>query len=160
MSLEQIALHYAVSAFLAYEAELLDARDFGGWLDLFEEDGIYWVPASRDQSDMKNQVSIIAEDKALLGLRVERLGHPRTYSIEPHPATVHLVSNITVREDDGLIVARSKLVVDELREDKAARWGGSVSHTLRRRDDGFGIVLKRVDLIQAGGTFAPVTIPL
>ncbi|MCC2099038.1 MAG: aromatic-ring-hydroxylating dioxygenase subunit beta [Hyphomicrobiales bacterium] len=160
MNLDQMTLHYAVSAFLSYEAELLDSRDFHSWLELFEEDGIYWVPTSRDQADMKNQVSIMAEDKALLGLRVERLGHPRAYSMEPQPATIHLIGNITVREEDGLIFARSKLIVDELRDDRPTRWSGSVTHTLRRREDGFGIVLKRVDLIQAGGTFAAVTIPL
>ena len=160
MNLELLTLHHAVSTFLAYETELLDSRDFHGWLDLFEEDGVYWVPTSRDQADMKTQVSIMAEDKALLGLRVERLGHPHAYSIEPHPATVHLVGNITVREEDGQIVARSKLIVEELREDRPTRWAGSVTHTLRRRGDGFGIVLKRVDLIQAGGTFTPISIPL
>lgn len=156
---ERLLLHHAVSAFLSYEAALLDNREFGAWHDLFEEDGIYWVPTSADQSDMKGQVSIMLEDKPLLNLRVTRLGHPHAYSVEPHPATTHLIGNVTVSHEDDLIIARSKLMVEELREGKSTRWSGSVTHSLRRRDDGFGIVLKRVDLIQAGDVFTAISIP-
>ena len=160
MTLDQLILQHQAAAFLAHEADLLDSRNFNGWLDLFEDDGLYWVPASRDQSDMKGQVSVMLEDKPLLVLRVERLGHPHAYSVEPHPATVHLVGNVTAKEQDDVIVVRSKLIVEELREDHATRWSGSVTHHLRRRESGFGIVLKRVDLIAAGGVFAPISVPL
>lgn len=159
MTLEDVLLHRNVSEFLTHEAALLDKREFGAWLELFEADGVYWVPSSADQSDMQSQVSVIAEDKPLLALRVGRLSHPRAYSVEPHPRTTHLVGNISVAANDGIVEVNSKLMVEELREDKATRFSGTVTHQLRHRDDGFGIVLKRVDLIQAGGIFAPISIP-
>ena len=160
MNLDNVILHHAVSAFLSYEAALLDRREFRAWFDLFEDDGLYWIPSSAEQTDMKNQVSIMLEDKALLNMRVTRLAHPHAYSVEPHPATTHLVGNITVVQEGELVIANSKLIVEELREDVSTRWSGTVQHQLRRRGDGFGIVLKRIDVIQAGGVLPAVTIPL
>lgn len=160
MTMDHLLLQHDVAAYLAHEADLLDRREFKAWLDLFEDDGLYWVPSSRNQTDMKGHVSVMLEDKALLALRTERLGHPHAYSVEPHPDTVHLVGNITVQTENDIIIARSKLMVDEMREDRQSRWSGSVTHQLRRRDNGFGIVLKRVDLTHAGNTFTAITIPL
>jgi benzoate/toluate 1,2-dioxygenase subunit beta len=160
VTIENLLLHHAVSLFLSGEAALLDKRNFRAWLDLFEDDGLYWVPTSADQRDMKEQVSIMLEDKPLLDLRVTRLGHPHAYSIEPHPATTHMTGNVVVDEQGDSIIVRSKLMVEELREGRATRWSGSVKHILRRREDGFGIVLKRVDLVQAGGVLPAISIPL
>ncbi len=153
-------LYHDVCAFLAHEADLLDSAAFDAWLNLFEEDGIYWVPSSRDQTDMKTQVSVILEDKPLLRLRIARLTHPHAYAIEPYPATTHLIGNVAVRSQGDTIEARSKLIVDELRDDKPNRLSGTVLHRLRRRGEGFGIALKRVDVIQAGHTFSAISIPL
>ena len=51
-------------------------------------------------------------------------------------------------------------MVSEMRDDRETHFSGSVTHHLRRRPEGFGIVLKRVDLIQAGSTFSLISIPL
>ena len=86
--MESLTLHHQVSNFLAQEAELLDLGYFDRWLDLFADDGIYWIPSASDQTDMEGQVSIILEDVALLKLRVARLSHPRAYAVTPLPATI------------------------------------------------------------------------
>jgi benzoate/toluate 1,2-dioxygenase subunit beta len=156
---DEIALHHAVSAFLTHEAVLLDDANFSAWLDLFEEDGIYWLPSSRDQTDMQGQISIMLEDKPLLALRTTRLAHPHAHSVTPHPTTTHLVGNISVAVEGDIVIAHSKLMMSELREDRETRLSGAVCHHLRRRGDGFGILLKRVDLIQAGNTFSAISIP-
>ena len=62
----EVLLQNNVQAFLMYEADLLDRGLFGEGVDLFDEDGIYWVPSSPSQEDMRGQVSIILEDKELL----------------------------------------------------------------------------------------------
>ena len=41
--MESLTLHHQVSNFLAQEAELLDLGYFDRWLDLFADDGIYWI---------------------------------------------------------------------------------------------------------------------
>ena len=158
--MEDHALHRQISNFLAREAELLDGGNFEGWLDLFAENGIYWIPSERDQTDMQGQVSIMIEDVPLLKLRVARLSHPRAYSVSPPPATAHLVSNILVEINEEDIKVRSKLIVSEFRDDVNTILSGSATHQLIARDRSFKILLKRVDLIQAGGTFNGLSIPL
>jgi len=155
-----VDLHYRVGRFLAHEADLLDSGDFEGWLALFADEGAYWVPSSRDQTDKDGQVSIMLEDVPLLTLRVARLSHPRAYAVAPPPATVHLVGNVTVEAGNAFITARSKIVVHQVREDVSSSLGGSVTHHLLPEGNGFKILLKRVDLIQAGGTFNAMSIPV
>ena len=48
----EVLLQNYVQAFLIREADLLDRGLFGEWVDLFDEDGIYWVPSSPFQEDM------------------------------------------------------------------------------------------------------------
>ncbi len=157
---EALALHHQVSHFLAQEAELLDLGNFDGWLDLFAEKGIYWIPSTSDQTDMEGQVSIILEDVALLKLRVARLSHPRAYAASPSPSTVHLVGNIMVETGNDNITVRSKLIVNEVRDDVRTSLSGTATHHLIASGDSFEILLKRVNLIQAGGTFNALSIPL
>ncbi len=149
-----------LTCFLAHEADLLDQGKFDAWLELYEEDAIYWVPSSAEQTDMKGQVSIMLEDLPLLKLRVRRLSHPRAHAVTPKPATIHLIGNVTASEQDGLVVANSKLIMTQVRDNLETSLSGAVTHHLRRSVDGFKIKLKRVDLIQAGGVFSAISIPL
>ena len=158
--MEDHSLHHQVSYFLACEAELLDLGDFEGWLDLFADNGIYWVPSSSDQTDMQGQVSIMYEDVPLLKIRVARLSHPRAYSVSPPPTTVHLVSNIMVQNSQENITVRSKFIVNEFRDDINTNFSGSAMHQLIPHENSFKILLKRVDLVQAGGIFNGLSIPL
>ena len=42
----------AVEQFLYLEAMYLDRKLYDEWLDLFAEDGLYWVPAAPDQQEI------------------------------------------------------------------------------------------------------------
>ena len=148
------------AAFLAHEADLLDAGRFDDWLDLFDEGGLYWVPSSRDQTDMDGQVSIMLEDKPLLKLRITRLSHPRAHSVLPPPATVHLVGNVVAKTGPKFVIVQSKLVMNMVWEDVQTSLSGSVLHHLLEVDGGYQILLKRIDLIQAGGIFSAISVPL
>ena len=149
-----------VQAFLIHEANLLDRGLFGEWVDLFDEDGVYWVPSSQSQEDMRGQVSIILEDKELLKLRATRLPHPNAHASVPRPSTVHLVANISATLQGEDVIATSNLIMTVFRNDKENQLSGKGTHKLRKVLDGFRIHLKRVDLIQAGGTFSSITVPL
>jgi 3-phenylpropionate/cinnamic acid dioxygenase small subunit len=143
-------LEREVVRFLHHEALLLDEGRFEAWLDLFAEDGRYWVPAEPDQESPLTHVSIMYEDKTVLRMRVRRLLHPRAYAHTPHPRTTHVVGNIDVVETVGTeIVARSTLIVFALREELRATYSGRVRHRLRREGQGLQIVEKRVDLIDS-----------
>ena len=47
-----------VEQLLYHQAEVLDERRWEEWLDLFTEDGIYWMPASPDQQTGEGQPNI------------------------------------------------------------------------------------------------------
>ena len=154
------SLIHDVSEFLFYEADLLDTCKYGEWLDLFDIDAIYWIPSSSEQTDMKGQVSIILEDMPLLKLRVQRLGHPRAYSVTPPPASTRLVGNVRVKKIENSIISNSKLFFTEIRDDVETQYSGSMTHHLKVVEDGFRIKLKRIDLAQAGGIFSIISAPL
>src|SRR5687768_16554245 len=52
----------SVARFLNQEGRLLDQRKFQGWLGLFEDDAIYWIPLQRGQTDARAVPSIVYED--------------------------------------------------------------------------------------------------
>ena len=155
-----MSLLQEVSSFLTHEADLLDRGNFEAWLELYEDDALYWVPSSPEQTDMKGQVSIMLEDVPLLKLRVRRLSHPRAYAVTPKPATIHLIGNINASEEGSLVMVSSKLIMTQVRDNVATSLSGAVTHHLKRSEGGFGIKLKRVDLIEAGGTFSAISVPL
>src|SRR5262249_24925119 len=69
--------------FLIHEARLLDERRFREWMELFAEDGTYWVPAAPDQASPFDQASLFYDDRELMKTRVERLEHPRIHVQTP-----------------------------------------------------------------------------
>lgn len=151
----------AVERFLFHEAALLDAGRFEDWLDLFADDGIYWIPGEAGQTDPLGTVSIIYEDKPILAMRVERLGHPRIYSADPLPRTVHMVGNVTVETEGETIVATSTLIVASYRDGPTVNHHGRARHVLKMgTDDRLRILEKRVDLIDCDGIHGPIIVPL
>src|SRR5262245_11860815 len=56
--------------FLIRETRLLDERRFREWMELFTEDGIYWVPATPGQESPVNSASLFYDDRGLMKTRV------------------------------------------------------------------------------------------
>ena len=70
----------SVEQFLYRQAECLDSGDWQGFIDLFAEDGVYWMPAEPSQTTGDGVPSIFYEDRDLMTVRMRRLGHPRAWS--------------------------------------------------------------------------------
>ena len=161
---DRAALTFAIEQFLYHEAWLLDSSQMEAWVDLFSEQGVYWIPSSRTQSDMLNEVSIVLEDKALLRVRMQRLGHANAHAVIPMPATVHAVSNVQLINDSARasteLTVRSIVTLREQRNHQSRSLNGYATHTLVQTETGFNIVRKRVDLIQCGTAFAPISMLL
>ena len=158
-----IQLLHQVSRFLFREAELLDSKDFGGWLDLFDEDSLYWLPSSREQTDTKRQVSIICEDKPVLKMRVDRLKNPQSQIASSLMGTVHFISNIWIdelAEDSDLVKVYSCIALSEASGNGDVLLTGHMTHHLRPLGGSFLIRLKRVDLAGAGGILNPINCPI
>ena len=69
--------------FVVRESRLLDQQRLEDWLNLFTEDGHYWMPVEWGQTDPKLTTSLMYEDKLLLRIRVDRLKGKATYSQSP-----------------------------------------------------------------------------
>jgi len=149
--------------FLHHEARLLDANRLSEWLDLFAEDGIYWLPAFPQQTDARLVPSIIREDRLLLALRVQRLAHPRAYAALPRPRTLHIIGTIDVTDQDAAedeCRALSNQLIVEYQDGRKRIFAGQCEHVLRRQSDGFRIALKRFDLIDCDDVHEPMTVLL
>ena len=137
-----------VSAFLFHEARLLDARDWWAWLDLFAEDGLYWVPLVRGQTDPINHASLYYEDAMMREVRARRLEEGHAWSQQPASQAARIVGNIVLLPPaDNEVVVGSTFHMLEWRRTEHRMLGGHYTHRLRPAGDSFRIVMKRVDLI-------------
>ena len=148
-----------VEQFLYHEARLLDTQQLEAWLNLFTEDGTYWVPLERDQQDPYGTSSIIHDDRTLLELRVRQARHPRAHARQPLARTVHQVGNVMVlAEQDAELRVASTLQLVEFRSERQRLWGALVEHRLRRAGESFRIAHKRVDLVNSEGELDGIAI--
>jgi benzoate/toluate 1,2-dioxygenase beta subunit len=144
----------AVERFLYREAMLLDLRRYEEWLDLFTEDGLYWVPAAPDQKDPYSHISLYFEDRILRQMRVRRIRHPQAFSLESPVRSSRLVGNALVERHDpssGEIRVRSTFHLLELQYGEKHMYGGFYVHDLVPSGDGYSIKMKRVDLMDCDG---------
>jgi len=145
-----------IESFVLREARLLDEQRYAEWLDLFAEDGVYWIPTQAGQASPHEALSLIYEPRSLLALRVERLSRGEMHVQSPPSRTVHHVSAIEVDGEE----ARSALVVAEWRAGEARWFAGRVLHRLRSTPQGLRILLKRIDLIDAEAPHRAIAVPL
>lgn len=143
----------ALCDFVAREAALLDEGQFDDWLQLFTEDGHYWVPLlGRFQQDAHAHNSIASEDVLLLKLRIERLKDPRAHSQHPPSRCQHVLQISRVEDVDleaGSAVLRTPFLYIEARGEQQLMLAGSYRHVLVRTPEGLRMRQKRVDLLGA-----------
>lgn len=142
--------------FVVAEARLLDELRFDDWLQLFTDDGHYWMPLSHGQTDARLQASLMYEDTMLLKVRIERLKGARTFSQQPISRCHHLLQQPTVEARDdaaGLFTTRTAFHFVETRRDEQTLYAGWATHTLKHTEAGLRIQLKRVDLVNCDAAF-------
>jgi 3-phenylpropionate/cinnamic acid dioxygenase small subunit len=147
-------LQRRVEQFLFYQAELLDTKCWQAYIDLFADEGVYWMPARPEQTEWLDSASIFAEDKQLMSVRMGRITHPNAWSQAPLWETNHVLGNVVIEElAETRIRVRSRFQVLELRRDQLRSLAGVYRHTLLRREEDFKIELQRVDLMNAQAPF-------
>lgn len=148
-----------LAKFVYTEARLLDEARFDEWLDLFAEDGVYWMPLMPGQTDARLHTSLMHEDKLLLRIRVERLAGARTYSQQPPSRCHHLLQQPDVIEmspDSGRYQVRTAFHYVETRQDAQTLLAGWATHELVSTPDGLRIAMKRVDLVNSDAAFGNI----
>ena len=119
-------LQRRIEQFLFWQSELLDSKQWQQWIDLFADDGVYWMPVTPDQTEWEGSPSIFAEDKPMMEIRMGRISHPMAWSQAPAWATTHLVGNVVVEAaDPQQLVVRSRFQMMELRRDMVRHFGGT-----------------------------------
>ena len=147
-------LQHEVEQFLYRQAEVLDGKNWQGWIDLFTADGIYWMPPEPSYKTWDGQPAIFAEDRNLMTVRMKRILHPDAWSQRPLWETNHVVSNVIIEKASAdAIVARSRFHMMELRRDDVRHFAGAYRHELKRTKDGLRIKLQRVDMTNAQAAY-------
>lgn len=119
--LAMLLLRSRVEAFLYDEAELLDSRQFKEWLELLDEDIVYFMPmrrnvkfgqhAERENTRQGEGISWFDEDKWTLTKRVEQILTGVHYAEEPLSRICHMVSNVRITEVQGATEAPDEVTV-------------------------------------------------
>jgi len=152
------ATQHAVEQFLYRQAALLDGKQWQQYIDLFTDDGHYWMPASPEQTTGEGLPSIFYEDRNLMIVRMRRVQHPDAWSQRPLWGTNHIVGNVMIEPGggaagDGELVVRSRFHMMEFRRESSRHFAGSYVHYLVPADDGYRIRLQRVDMVNGQGTY-------
>ena len=147
-------LTHRVSQFLYRQSELLDGKHWQDYIDLFADNGVYWMPVAPEQTEWEGSPSIFAEDKLLMRVRMGRVTHPNAWSQAPMWATSHVIGNVVIESETAKeVVVRSRFHMMELRRDNLRHFGGTYRHTLVKTGRDFRIKLQRVDLFNGQATF-------
>ncbi len=145
--------------FIVAEAAMLDELRFEDWLQLFTDDGYYWMPLAHGQTDPRLHASLMYEDKLLLQVRVARLAGARTFSQQPASRCHHLLQQpvVTHRDDAaGVYTCRTAFHYIEARQDTQTLYAGWATHTLVWAEGRLRIRLKRVDLVNCDAAFGNI----
>jgi 3-phenylpropionate/cinnamic acid dioxygenase small subunit len=147
-------LQQRVEQLLFQQSELLDGKHWGAYIDLFEDDGIYWMPVAPEQTEWQDSPSIFAEDKRMMQIRMGRVTHPNAWSQAPNWGTSHVVGNVVIESaSESEISVRSRFHMIELRRDNLRHFAGTYRHILKPHGEQFKIALQRVDMLNAQAPF-------
>jgi len=148
-----------VIAFIYHEARLLDEQRFEQWLNLFTEDGRYWMPLEHGQTDRRLTASLMDEDLLLLRLRVERLAGQRTYSQKPKSRSHHLLQQPQIDTFDpgaSRYTVRTAMHYVESRQDQQDFYAAWAIHDLSEIGGSLRIRMKRVDLLNCDAALGSI----
>ena len=150
-----IKTQLAVERFLSQQAEILDEKEWDRWLDLFTDDGHYWMPAEEDQVEGHGVPNIFWENHDMMQMRIRRNEHPQAHSQAPNNRLCHVVSNVIIEDEDskGNIIVRSRFHCAEYLRYEVRNFTGKYRHYLRNINGQYRIALQRVDLVNREGPF-------
>jgi len=137
-----------ITQFLYHEARLMDEHRYAEWLELWDSDGVYWVPSGGPGHDPAKEVAIIYDNRAKLNDRIARFQSGDVLAQEPRRPMRRVISNIEIDEINGseaTVISNFILIKAELHEQTV--WAGQSIHKLRDRNGGFAIFFKKVILV-------------
>ena len=141
-------LRQQLSDRVVLEARLLDEGRYQDWLSMFTDDGRYWIPLAPDQRDPLKHVSLMYEDKFLLGMRIKRLLEARAHSQQLPSRCLHVLQSPTFESEEAdQYVTRCAFSYYETRGDQLQIYGAVAWHYWVNEGDRMALELKRVELL-------------
>jgi 3-phenylpropionate/cinnamic acid dioxygenase small subunit len=144
----QEALGKTATDLVALEARLLDEARYTEWLDLFADDGYYWIPLTVGQQDPLYAASLMYEDKLMLRMRTERIAAASAPSLQTPSRCVHVLQSPTVESVSANgCVTRCPFLYTESRGDQQQIWVAIAWHHWVVVGGHVRLGLKRIDLV-------------
>ncbi|MGW0035470.1 aromatic-ring-hydroxylating dioxygenase subunit beta [Gordonia sp. NPDC003376] len=132
------------------EAEVLDAKDYPAWEEMYTDDAMYVIPIDPDTDDFAASLNMVYDDKRMRHLRVERMMQGYAPSAVAAARTVRVVSRFTVSEvSDTSVTIRSAQILNAFKRNAFSTIGAEMTHTIALSDDGDKISLKVARLIDS-----------
>jgi len=146
---------FQVQQFLNYEASLIDSWQLDTWLDLFTEDGSYFVPptdVAADEADPTKHLYYIADNRGRLQERVIRLEKKTCHAEFPRSKVQHLISNILLLGEDeqGRVLVSAAFLVYRTKNGHSDVFVGNYRYVLEERDGDLKIASKTCNLALDG----------
>lgn len=139
-----------LAGFVYHEARLIDEKRFDEWYDLFTEDGLYWMPLTRDQPDGRLHTSLLYEDRLLLQVRIARLAKPNSFSQSQPSFCQHVLQapQVESRDDEQRrYVMRTPFLYAESQGDHQQLYAGVAWHHLAEVGGRLRLAVKKIDLL-------------
>lgn len=160
MSLEK--LKQQATELLYKEADYLDQAKLDDWIDLYADDGDYWMPVTPDQADPIDHISLFYDDRTIMEIRRRNLIHPRAASKELPIRSSHIIGNIRVDEasTESELIVRSNFHCVVYSNNEQILYAGKYLHNLVLIEGRWLIQHKRVDLINCDANLGAILIYL
>jgi 3-phenylpropionate/cinnamic acid dioxygenase small subunit len=148
-------LYAEVRDLLFREARLLDEQKWRPWLDLYCEDAVFWVPATKMAGgyteDPEQELNFIyIKGRVGLEARIFRLETNSSIASTPPPRTAHLITGVTIDAVNAKEIATfATWQVVSFSEQRGQQIrSGSYAHVLRREEDRLRIAQKKIMLLE------------
>ena len=132
--------------FLALEGYLIDCKDWDAWIELYDVNAEYWVPAWKNESTVTNDPSrelslIYYPNRAGLEDRVFRIKTKKSLASYPLPRTCHIMNVARVSElENGHIGVECSWIVHTYRLETAHHIFGLSRYELKQSGPDMKIV--------------------
>jgi p-cumate 2,3-dioxygenase beta subunit len=136
-----------VEDFLYHEAALLDAWQLDEWEKLLTDDAAYYVPPNDHlDSDHRNTLFIVADDRERIRQRVIRINDPNCHAEYPKSRLRRMISNVRILSTDGdLVTVSANFVCYRFRRyERVREYVGGYRYILKQAGDSFRIKERRV----------------
>lgn len=131
------------------ETACLNNGDLDAWIALFTDDGYYWMPLEVDQQSPDEHDSLIYDNRALMEIRANNLGHPLSPSMDFPVRSVRILSDLDITAAAGNEYVVRTAVIAMINHKRQDVYGGQLTYRVRQADGEWLIQCKRVDLLNA-----------